>query len=63
MARITFLLVGDKYASVEADAMFEENGYLRAFNTKYELVAMFKTDVVMAAYLTEARKDNKNESA
>lgn len=56
MARLTvWLNDSDKYASVEAEEMHEDDGFLKAYSAHNELVAIFDLKCVKGAYISKER--------
>lgn len=57
MARITFWFNdSDHYVSVVAQEFHEDDGFLKAYSSRNELVAMFDMKIIKGAYLTEQKE-------
>lgn len=46
--------------NLKAEEMHEDEGFLKVYNDKNELVAMFRQENIKAAYLTETKKMKEN---
>lgn len=58
MARCVFYFIdSDNFVNLEADEFHEDEGFLKAYQHN-ELVGIFKTDCIKAAYRTEKEKKN-----
>lgn len=61
MARVIFLFNdSDGYVNVEAEEFHEDDGFLKAYSSHSELVAMFDIKVIRGAYRSE-QKGERND--
>lgn len=57
MPRAVILYGTDAYLNIEAEEMHEDGEFLKVYNAHQELAAMFKTNLVNVAYITEEKKN------
>ena len=54
MSRVIFWFTdSDNYVNVVAEEFHEDNGFLKAYNSHHELVAMFRVECVKGVYISE----------
>lgn len=53
--RLTVIFNDEKYASIEVEEFHEDGEFLKAYGEHNELVGLFKTSEIEAAYVSERR--------